>query len=109
MLNHHLRVTLTAITGRVNLHNNQIWNDVPRTLVETRVDLAHVVLPCTLTRRDEAERLWLKVGISAKNVQNNARRRTVITRTENVAVTDDESELPFIVILELRERIDSPA
>ena len=82
---------------------------MPRTLIETRVDLTHVVLPRTLTQQDEAEHLWLEVGISAKNVQNNARRRTVITRTENVAITDDESELPFIVILELRERIDSPA
>jgi len=84
----------------VDLHNNQIWNNVPRTLVETRVDLAHVVLPCTLTQRDEAERLWLEVGISAKDVQDNAWHRMVIIRTKNVAITDDESELPFIVILD---------
>jgi len=84
MLDHYLRVTLT-------------------------VDLAHVVLPHTLTQRDETEHLWLEVGISAKDVQDNAQHRTVITRTENVAIADDKSELPFIVILELRERIDSPA
>ena len=76
-------------------------------LVQARIDLAIVELLGTLTDRLEHKRLRIpRCRINAKDVQHNVRRGSIIAATNDVAVTNDEDELPLVVIVQSSERVD---
>ena len=68
-------------------------------LVEARINLAIIELLGAFADRFEQERLGIKLWIDTKNIQNNARRSTVIPTTDDVAVTNDEQEFALVVVI----------
>lgn len=75
-------------------------------LIQTGVNLPVVQLLRTLTNRLEQERLRIKLRVDTENIQDNARRGTVVTATDNIAVADDEDELSLVVVVQIGERVD---
>ncbi|CAF3504264.1 unnamed protein product [Fusarium graminearum] len=111
----HLRVSLTTVTGTsdfrrlANLDNDHEGDNVTLDFVETRVDLTHVVLLHTLTKSLEAEGFGVNSLRDTKNIKDNARRRPVVTLTDNHTVTNNDKELALIIVLHAGKRIDSTA
>lgn len=98
------------ITRDIDTSHEQ-WNkdsrdDMTSVLIQTSVDLTHVVLLQSLAEREERERLRVKVGINTQDVERNSRRGSVVARTDDVAITDDDDELPLVVVLEARQRVN---
>ena len=75
-------------------------------LVQSRVDLSVIELSRPFANRFEQQRLRIEFGIDPENIENDTRRRPVVTATDNVAVADDEDQLSLVVIVEGSERID---
>jgi len=81
-------------------------DDMTLKLVQSRVDLSVIELSRPFANRFEQQRLRIEFGIDPENVENDTRRRPVVTATDNVAVADDEDQLSLVVIVEGSERID---
>ena len=75
-------------------------------LIQSRVHLAVVQLLRAFTNRLEQQRLGVQLRVDTKDIQNDSRGCTIVTTTDDVSVTDNEDELPFVVVLESRERVD---
>ena len=92
----HLRVTLTTVTRArllawlATLHDDKVWNDVSSDFIQTREDLAHVVLFRALAKREEAEGLRIDVGVSTEDFKHDTGRGHVVARTDDHTVADDE-------------------
>ena len=82
---HHLRVTLSSVSGTLtltwfaNFDADHVGYDMARAFIQTRIDFAHVVLLRAFAKRQEAQRLRVKIGISAKDIEHDARSRSVVT------------------------------
>lgn len=76
--------------------------------IQSRIDLAIVQCPISLTNTLEQQRLRVQLGVDSKNVQHDSRSGTIISTTDDVAIADDEDELALVVIIERSKRVDSP-
>jgi hypothetical protein len=77
-------------------------------LVETRVDLAIIQCLGAFTDRFEQDRFRVEFRVDTKDVQHDSRSGSVITTTDYIAITNDEEQLPFVIIVEGRKRINCP-
>ena len=80
---------------------------MPLEFVQTRIYLPIIQRLTALTDTLEQERLRVDVRIHTENVEHDPWGRTIITRTDDVPVTDDENELALIVVVEGGEGVDS--
>ena len=79
-------------------------------LVQARINLPIVELLRSLPDGLEHERFRIPSRrINAEDVQHNVRCGSFITTTDDVAITDDEDQLPFIVVVQCSERVDGTA
>ncbi|KAL0769411.1 hypothetical protein CaCOL14_008719 [Colletotrichum acutatum] len=113
--NDHLRITLATVTGAghlgrlANLDDNHERDNVTLDFVQTRVDLAHVVLLLTFTERLEAEGFGVDGIGNTQNVEHDARRRLVVALTDNHTVADNDEELALIVVMHAGDGINGTA
>lgn len=75
-------------------------------LIQPRVDLAVIQSLATLTNTPKQQRLRVDIRIHTENIENDPRSRTVVPTTDDVSIADNEDELPLIIIVERRERVD---
>lgn len=78
-------------------------------LIETTVHLAVVKRLGALADTLEEKGLWVHLGVHAKNVEGDTRGRAVVAATDDVAVADDEDELPFIIVVERGKGVNRSA
>jgi hypothetical protein len=77
--------------------------------IETTVYLAVVECFGALADALEKERLGIDFGIHAEDIEGNSRCCTIVTTSNDVAVTDNEDELAFVVVVEGGKRVDRSA
>lgn len=75
-------------------------------LVQSTPHLAVIELLRPFRDRLEHERIGINVLIDAEDVEYNTRSRSIVTGSDNHAVTDDHKQLSFVVVGEGRERVD---
>jgi hypothetical protein len=80
---------------------------MPLELIKTRIDLAIIQRLRSFTHTLEQQGLHVEVGIHTENIENNPRRRPVVSATDDVTIADDENELALVVVVESSERVDS--
>ena len=59
--------------------------------------------------RFEEQWLRIKFWVYTKNIQNDLRSHAIISTADDIAVANDEHELPFIVVVEGSEGVDHVA
>ena len=59
--------------------------------------------------RFEEQWLRIKFWVYTKNIQNDLRSRAIISTANDIAITNDEHELPFVVVVEGSEGVDRVA
>lgn len=92
-----------------NLADDDEGHDMTLHLVQTRVDLCHVVLLLTLTKRLEAERFRINVLRHTENVKHNTGRRPVVALTNNHTVTNNEQQFALVVVTHTGSGVDGTA
>jgi hypothetical protein len=110
--NDHLRVSVSSVAQArslrlfADLDDHEIRHDMTHTPVQLRVYvyLTHVVLPSTFAQRHETQQLKIEIRICSNDIQHDMWSRSVIARTNEVAITDNENQLMFVVVLELGEQ-----
>lgn len=81
-------------------------NDVTFELVETRVDLSVVELLGSFSDGLEEQRLWIQLRVDSEDIEDDSRSRSIVSTSDDVSVAENEHELPFVVVLESRERVE---
>lgn len=108
----HLGVSLSSVSRTMSLawlshlDDNDVRDDVAGAFVESSVDLPHVVLLLTFSEREEAERFRIEVGIDSEDVEDDSRRGSVVSGSDDHSVAEDDDELPLVVVLESSQRVD---
>ena len=64
------------------------------------------MLLLTFSEREEAERFRIEVGIDSEDVENDSRRRSVVSGSDDHSVAEDDDEFPLVVVLESSQRVD---
>ena len=78
-------------------------------LVETRVDFSVVELLGSLSDGLEQQRLWVQLRVDSEDVEDDSRGRSIVSTSDDVSVAENEHELPLVVVLESRERVERPS
>ena len=79
-------------------------------LVQARIGLPVAELLRAFPDGLEHERLRVpRRRVNAHDVQDNVRRGSIVATTYNVAITGDEDQLPFIVVVQTSEQVDGGA
>jgi hypothetical protein len=77
--------------------------------IETRVDFAIIERLGTFTDRFEQERFGIEFRVNAKDIQHDSRGRPIVPTTDNVAIANNEQQLPLVVVVESRKGVDRPS
>lgn len=78
-------------------------------LIQPRVHLSVIELLGSLPDGFKQKRLRIQLGVDSEDVEHDPRRRAVVPASNDVAVAEDEHELPLVVVLERGERVERPA
>jgi hypothetical protein len=77
-------------------------------LIQPRIDLSIIQLLAPFANTLEEQWLRVQRRIHPKDVEDDPGCRSIITRTDDIAVANDKDELALVVIVENRERVDRP-
>lgn len=85
-------------------------DDVTFEFVQARVNLSIVELLRSLPDGLEHEGFRIpRCRINAKDVQHNVRRGSFVATTDDIAIADEEDQLPLIIVVQCCERVDGTA
>jgi hypothetical protein len=108
----HLGVTLTTVTGSLNLgrlsdlHEHHERHDVSLHLVQSGIYLAHVVPLLSFSQRLKAQRLGINRLRNTQDIEDNPRGRAIVSLTDNHTVTNNNQQLTLVIVLHLCDGID---
>ena len=77
-------------------------------LVEPRIHLRIVDLLATFSDTLEQERFRVELRVYTEDIEDDSRRGSVVSGPDDVSVTNDKYEFPFVVIVQYGERVDGP-
>lgn len=69
-------------------------------LIQPRIDLRIIHLLAPLSNTLEQQRLRVQFRIHPNDIKHDPGRGSIVSRTDDVPIADDEDEFPFVVILE---------
>lgn len=75
--------------------------------IQPRVDLAVVECLQSLTNRFEQQWFGINLGINSKDIEDNPRRRAIVSASYNITITYNEEELAFIIVIQRGQGINS--
>lgn len=107
----HDHIPLEAPSGAGKVRDEpHLRDDVTFELVQARVNLPVVELLRPLPDGLEHERFRIpRRRIDAEDVQHNVGCGSFVATTNDIAITDDENQLPFIVVVQCGQRVDGTA
>ena len=70
--------------------DEHLRNSLSFKLIKSSVDLAVIQLPTAIADASEHQRLGVERRVNSKNIEGNTRCGTIISATDDIAVTDEE-------------------
>ncbi|KAK7461538.1 hypothetical protein VKT23_008712 [Stygiomarasmius scandens] len=67
------------------------------------------MLLCLFPKGQKAQQLRVQIRICTEDVKHNTSGRSVVSRSDNHTIVEDDDEFKFIVILEIGQRINCPS